>query len=79
MTDPLTVGFIVLVVALITLYDVWTLWRRGYNTTVSWNLYIIARRFPIVPFLVGLLVGHLWFPNQAGMGELPVCAAVQKK
>ncbi len=65
--DPITIGFILFIVALVTVYDVWTLVRRGYNTTISWTLYAWATRWPIIPFALGVLAGHLFFPNKAGM------------
>ena len=50
---------------LLMVFDAWTLLARGYETTVSWTLYVWAQQWPIVPFLAGVLIGHLWFPNRA--------------
>ncbi len=71
MTDHLTVAFIVGIAVIITIYDVWTLWRRGYTTTISWNLLLIGRRFPIIPFIFGVLVGHVLWSNAAAVVEAP--------
>ncbi len=51
--------------AVLMLYDLWTLVQNGYDSTVSATLYEFSRDFPIVPFLFGILFGHLFFPNLA--------------
>ncbi len=66
MLDHLTMSVSLSILAIIIVYDVWTLSARGYNTTISWNLYAMAMRFPIVPFALGIVAGHLFWPNRAG-------------
>lgn len=61
----LTVRFLLLFVTAFTVYDVWTLAVRGYDTTVSWVLYQASQQWPIIPFALGVLAGHLFFPNRA--------------
>lgn len=55
--------FSVAVIAVITVYDVWTIGWRGYRTTISWMFKVQSRRFPIIAFLGGLVSGHLWWDN----------------
>ncbi len=64
--DHTTIAVSLVILAVIIIYDVWTLTKRGYNTTISWNLYVMAIRFPIVPFAIGVVAGHLFWPNRAG-------------
>jgi hypothetical protein len=64
--DPTTLLFSLLALGLIVVFDVWTLMKRGYATTISWTLYGMALRFPIIPFALGVVVGHLFWPNRAG-------------
>lgn len=64
-----TVFFIVFVTALIVVYDVWAL-TRGYEWTISSTLLEASKRWPVIPFLLGLLAGHLFFPNRAA-GAIP--------
>jgi len=68
-----TVAFIVFAVGLITVYDVYTLAVHGYETTISWVLYDKSHDWPIIPFVFGVLGGHLFFPNRAARkaGEVP--------
>lgn len=59
-----TVGFIVLMVAIIAAYDTWTLAVNGYETTISAVLGEAAKQWPIICGIAGILFGHLWFPNR---------------
>lgn len=64
--DPLTLNVTLALIAVISVYDIWTLRVRGYTTTISWNLYGFTKKFPIVGVLIGIVVGHLFWPNAAG-------------
>lgn len=61
----LTAAFAVAIVVIIATYDVWTLAFRGYDTTLSWSLYMWSHDWPIIPFVFGVFAGHLFFPNRA--------------
>lgn len=50
----------------IIIYDIVALIKKGYQGTISYQVYVAACRYPIVPFLLGILFGHLFWPNQAG-------------
>jgi hypothetical protein len=47
--------------------DLFWLLRYGYQETISYQTLELSRSHPIVPFLVGfgvgLLAGHLFFPQ----------------
>jgi hypothetical protein len=66
MIDPLTLKFSLVILAAIIVFDVWTLLKRGYSTTISYTLYVSAVRFPIIPFALGVVAGHLFWPNVGG-------------
>ena len=55
---------IVVITALIIVYDVWAV-AKGYEWTISSTLLSAARDWPIIPFALGVLSGHLFFPNRA--------------
>lgn len=59
-----TVAFMVAVTALVVVVDV-ALVVRGYEWTISANLYGASKDWPIIPFALGVLAGHLFFPNRA--------------
>jgi hypothetical protein len=69
MTDHLTSIFIAAIAVLVIIYDVWIVWRRGGNSTVSWVLatWWIARPWAMVT--VFILIGHLFFPACAPPGN----------
>ncbi len=57
-----TIAFILAMVAVITAYDVWAV-THDYGWTISSTLLMAAHDWPIIPFVFGVLAGHLFFPN----------------
>jgi len=57
-----TVIFILLVVAAITIFDIWCA-ATNTDRTISWVLYTAAHRWPVIPMIFGFFGGHLFFPN----------------
>jgi TRAP-type C4-dicarboxylate transport system permease small subunit len=45
-------------------YDVWALIWAGEEFTVSHTILELSRAHPLVPLLVGLLLGHLFWPQE---------------
>lgn len=43
-------------------YDVWVYFARGVNETISVHVHDIAKMYPILPFLAGVLCGHFFAP-----------------
>lgn len=66
------ISLIVLAFAVIVGVDVYLI-ETGQDT-ISWNMLAWAHEYPILPFLVGLVVGimagHLW-PNEPVKKDLP--------
>lgn len=52
--------FICAALAVIILWDVYAVLRGGSEATISRILYDVATAYPIIPFAVGILIGHLW-------------------
>ncbi len=50
-------------------YDMFAL-KKSYTSTISWTIFAASRRWPILPFFGGLLVGHLWFSITGPDGRL---------
>jgi hypothetical protein len=59
-----TLGFIILALVLIFTVDLILIWWRGYTATISWTLLVWSKKFPVIPFLVGITMGHLFWPNE---------------
>ncbi len=75
MTVAVTLGLLILTLALWAGADVWLYYRtdprtggtRGYEATISYLALTSARKRPIIAALValvlGVLLGHLWWPQ----------------
>lgn len=63
----LTMVFISIVVVLGILYDAWVWHRYGSYATISWVTWTTAQKYPLLPFAVGVLAGHLFWVQQTGM------------
>ena len=67
----LTVLFILLfaafIIAVVTVFDVWTIRARGADTSISWLLLTGAQRQPIIAWAIGLgmgvLAAHFFWTN----------------
>lgn len=62
--DGPTVTKMALLLTLICLlaYDLFAVYRFGYDGTISLVVFTMAKTWPIIPFLAGIVVGHLFFP-----------------
>lgn len=60
---PLSLAVFFGLFAVLMIYDLVIILSRGYQATVSATLFQFCKSYPIVPFLFGTLVGHLFFPN----------------
>jgi uncharacterized membrane protein len=58
-----SITIIVIVAAIVVLlgYDTWAAFTGTTNATISWVTWTYAHKYPIIPFLVGGLCGHLFF------------------
>lgn len=62
--DGKTVTKFALLFALVALlaYDLFAVYRYGFDGTISVVVFTLAKSAPIIPFLVGVVVGHLFWP-----------------
>lgn len=61
-----TVVLLVLLVAGVLAYDLAALLGGGPDATVSRVVYESARRWPVIPFLAGVVCGHFFWPVKGG-------------
>lgn len=60
----LTQYVLVFTAVLLITYDVYAYVKLGGDETISWKLYGWSRSQPIIPFLLGVLMGHIfWVQN----------------
>lgn len=69
--DGPTVTKLALVLTLVALlaYDLFAVYAFGYDGTISLVIFTMAKAFPIIPFLAGVVVGHLFFPIEGTNGK----------
>ena len=60
-----TTDFIAIALFIIFAYDFYAVRRWGQGGTISAVLLKYAYKFPVVPFLIGFIMGHLFWPNVA--------------
>lgn len=58
-----TVWFLVTVLAGATLVDVWLSLHGGQEATISATIWMLSQQYPVLPFILGLLAGHLLWPQ----------------
>lgn len=52
--------FIIGAILLIIAYDVFATLKWGGEQSVSWQMWLWSKTYPIIPFLLGVIMGH-WF------------------
>lgn len=60
---------IAVTVAGLVLYDVIAALIAGRGATISWVTLTLMRKWPIIALAVGVVVGHIAWPNQPPGGE----------
>lgn len=57
----ITLVFIVTLVLLIAVFDVWVIYKKGKQESISAYLIRGSREYPLIVFLCGIVAGHvLW-------------------
>ena len=69
--DPGTKTKFVLLASLVSLlaYDLYAVYAHGFDATVSVVVFTLAKAAPIIPFLAGVVVGHLFWPIEGNNGS----------
>lgn len=56
--------FIVVVVAMVVIFDIWIIWKRGKPASISATIIRGSKKFPLITLAVGMLLGHLYWSMQ---------------
>jgi len=59
----LTQTMLLFVVALLVIWDIGAVIAGGYQATISAVVLVWAKRWPIVPFGLGVVIGHILWLN----------------
>lgn len=65
--------------AVLIVYDIWALSVHGYDWTISQDMYTFAKQFPIAPMGLGVVFGHLYWPNASDKRRLAKLLAAARK
>lgn len=55
-----TLIFIITSAIVIVSYDIFATLKWSGEKSISWQMWILSKKYPIVPFLIGVIAGH-WF------------------
>jgi len=68
----LTIAFIIILVVLIAVFDVYIIAKKGTQESISAHIIRLSHKHPSIPFLIGFVAGHLWWrmSDVAVYGEL---------
>lgn len=58
----ITTSVLLVALAILLLYDAIAVNLFGYSGTISIVVYEASKNWPIIPFLAGIVCGHLFFP-----------------
>lgn len=61
--QQVAVAFIAISTCVTGLFDLYAGLRFGETSTISFIILQVARQHPILPLLVGILIGHLFWPQ----------------
>lgn len=62
----ITAWFIIAIVVVCIVYDVWVCANYGSESTISWVTWTTCQHYPVIPFAAGILCGHLFWVQQTG-------------
>jgi L-lactate permease len=57
----LTVAFIIFLVVIIAIFDVYIIAKKGKQESISAHIIRISHKYPSIPFLIGFTAGHLFW------------------
>lgn len=57
--------FIVVSIVVIILFDMYVFMDGGTKATISWTMFTWAHSYPIFPFSMGVIMGHLFWQMDA--------------
>ena len=61
-SKTITTAILLVTLAILLLYDAVAVYWFGYPGTISIVVYEASKNWPIIPFLAGIVCGHLFFP-----------------
>lgn len=56
-----TIIFIITTIAIVALYDIWIIWKKGKFESISAHIIRLSKKMPLVVLLFGIILGHLFW------------------
>jgi len=53
--------FIAIVILAVVVFDVWVIWKKGKQESISAYIIRGSYKYPLVTLIVGILIGHLYW------------------
>lgn len=63
MVSRLTKILVVFTAVALVLYDVYAVVAGGKEATISWIVLQWSKVYPIIPFALGVVIGHMFWKN----------------
>ena len=63
-TKKITVCLLLAMIAILGLWDVFAVSNNVAGDTISSIVLGTAHKYPIIPFILGIVMGHLFWPNK---------------
>ena len=57
----ITTWFVLIVIAVMVIYDIFAFSQAGTHGTISWTIYEWSHEYPAFSFLMGFVMGHLFW------------------
>ncbi len=57
----ITLAVVAAAIALLLIYDVIIVLKKGGSATISWQMWSISKQYPVIPFAIGFIMGHIFF------------------
>ena len=57
----LTLAFIIFLVVIITVFDVWVIAKKGKQESISAHIIRMSYKYPLLVLLLGIVLGHLFW------------------
>lgn len=63
MNNNITEIVIFSTIIILIIYDIFILLKKGSKYTISSVLLELGKKYPIIPFFLGIVFGHIFWPN----------------
>jgi len=65
----ITLLFIITIAVLIAIFDVYIIAQKGKKESISAHIIRVSHNHPLIPFLLGIVCGHLFWSMKTAIGE----------